>query len=156
MSKQSYKTLGHNGLWKGVENDEGIELSGSIRFKWNYPAPRTIERLGFNRALNKKVASIVLSYANIYTPYREGRLSTDVQVFGAADHATISYRAPYATKQYYLEGSGYIYPNNYRRTTEFHSMASSKWDKLAWKFHKTEITKEVETERLRLCYGRSK
>lgn len=140
-------------IFEGVEREDHW-YGGSLKFKWNYSNEELIDRLGIRKELNKRMADTVSKYAFQFVPYKSGDLSTYVQTFGAKDHGTITYQKPYASKQYYLErekGPGYEIPDNSKRTTAFHPLASSYWDKLAWQYFKDEITADVDKERRKLC-----
>lgn len=128
-----------------IDFEEG-SLAGSLKgtFCWNYSNPKIIERKGIGRELNKKVADIIARYSNPYVPYLQGYLSRNVQTYGAKDHGTISYKMPYAQKQYY---------GKFKHTTAYHPLATSYWDREAWTNHKKEICAEVDAERKRLSYG---
>ena len=117
----------------------------TAQFNWNFSNEKIIERKGFGRKLNKATADIMRKYMDPYVPYLGGKLSRDVQTYGAKDHATISYRAPYASKQYYGIG--------YNHTLSPHPLATALWDKAAWINHKPQIVAEVDAERKRLSYG---
>lgn len=126
------------------DSDSWFGVTG--RFYWNFSNPKIIERKGIGRELNKFAAQTIAVYTNEFTPYLTGRLSRNVQVYGAKDHATISYKAPYAAKHYY----GTEFDPNRNRTV--HPLATSYWDKAAWSVYKREILKEVDAERKRLSY----
>lgn len=141
-------------IFEGVERDDHW-YGGSLRFEWNFSNEELIDRLGIRKELNKKMADIVAAFCTEFVPYKEGDLSSYVQTFGAKDHGTITYQKSYASRQYYLEGKnemgGYQLPDNGGRTTLFHPLATSFWDKYAWKMYKDEITEAVEEERCKLC-----
>lgn len=139
-----------NSILEGVERDDHW-YGGSLKFNWNYSNEELINRLGIRKELNKAMADIVMSYCAEFIPFKSGDLANYVQTFGAKDHGTITYQKPYASRQYYLKGSGYEYPMNEKRTLTPNDRATSFWDKYAWELYRDEITEDVDEERIRLC-----
>lgn len=123
-----------------VERDEQwLGISG--RFQWNFSPEDIIVRKGLTRDFYKEVAKVMIEYMEPYVPYKEGKLSSYVQGFGAKDHATVTYQMPYASKQYYNIGANF--------TKQFHPLATSFWDKAMWENSKDLVIAEVDEIRKR-------
>lgn len=118
------------------------KVGSNTTFKWNYKNSVIIQRKGFTKELNKYFADIVAKYADEFVPYVSGRLSHDIQTFGAKDHGTVTYKVPYASTQYTSPTQN--------RNRQYHPLATSYWDKYMWAQYKTQILDELDQKRREL------
>ena len=122
----------------------------SAKLVWNYSPSELASRKGINRELHKYLADRVEYYSRDYVPYDTGLLSVNVQTYGAKDHATISYKTPYAEIQYYGDNGSGVPESEWKRNRTFNPLATSFWDKAAWNVYGDKIIREVDKKRKEL------
>ena len=141
-------------------------------FQWNKSKSIIIKDKGFNRDFYAEMGKIFERHMYKYVPYsvvneihyspyrnskryREGEkalenkrhLADSSYVSVYSDHATVTYRAPYARPQYRgITPQGKAIEHY---TTAFHPLATSFWDKACWSNEKSQIGKELNQLRKR-------
>lgn len=106
------------------------------------PTNKIIKKLGFepNGDVQTFFTNTCYRYMDKYTPFDEGNLSSIVTI----EPASITYEVPYASYQYFGErndGSHKIDERN--RNRDFHSLATSYWDREMVSAEGKDVTKEV-------------
>lgn len=117
-----------------------------IRFQWNKSRSVLIRDKGFGKPLYEDIGKIFERHMYKYVPYDSKRISgthlADSSYITATDSiARVTYRKPYANRQYYGE--------DYNHDTEAHPLATSFWDQFCWENEKWQMGKEVNAARKR-------
>lgn len=126
----------------------------NVKFEWNGSASTVIKNLGFGKGLNRDAAQILYEYSIPYIPYKDGGLTNRVRISANDKQGMITHLVPYASKQYYGDGSDPNtgspgYDQMWERTRTVHPLATSYWDRAAWTLGKRQITQEIDQARLK-------
>ena len=113
-----------------------------ISFHWNKKKSVIIKDKGFGKEFYRDVGNIFRQEMNDFVPYLTGALANNVAIAPSDTSVAITYRVPYARRQYYGEGV-------VNRTTDPHSLATSFWDVAAWETRKSVIGKRVNEARIK-------